>query len=203
MSLLIVGCESEDEELPNDDNNGNPYGYWKRGNGVNSYLAFTNTTATACTNGVTQVGTFNASVPSMTFVINNDVITFPLQFGTNQLLVGVPEQAINTNNATLYNRSTDFPCDGGGNSDNNPTTGKALFWTSSDQGCGNITVTVSNSSGIISQYYSGRAPNCGASGCANFTLAPGTYSFSASCSSYTWSGSINVTAGGCSQMQLY
>lgn len=203
LSIFVVGCESDDEELFDDGGTGNPYGYWERGDGVNSYLEFTNTTAKACTNGTIQTGTFNPSAPSMTFVIGNDVITFPLEFSGDQLLLGVPDQAIDTNNATLYYRSNTFPCDGGGNNGGGgSTTGNAMFWTSSDLGCGGIYVFISNSSGAITQYYSGSTPNCGAGGCANFTLPPGNYSYTASCSSLNWNGTITVTAGGCSKMRL-
>ena len=208
VSVFIVGCESDDEELFDDGGPGNPYGYWERGDGVNSYLEFTNTTAKACTNGTIQTGTFNPSAPSMTFVIGNDVLTFPLQFSNDQLLVGVPDQAINTNNATLYYRSTTFPCGGGGNNGGgnngggNSSTGNVMFWTSSDLGCGNISVSVANSSGIISQYYTSGSPDCGAGGCATFTLAPGNYSFTASCDGNSWNGSVTVTAGGCFKMRL-
>lgn len=91
---------------------------------------------------------------------------------------------------------------GTGGTGTGTTTGQIMFWTASDQGCGNITVTVSGSSGVISKYYASR-PSCGASGCATFTLPAGTYSFTASCSKYTWSDSgLTVTAGGCFTMQL-
>ncbi len=94
---------------------------------------------------------------------------------------------------------------GGGSSSNNPppsSTGNAMFWTSSDLGCGQISVTCAGQSGTISSYYSSTTPNCGASGCANFTLPAGTYNFSASCTSKTWNGSITVTTGSCSRIRL-
>jgi len=82
------------------------------------------------------------------------------------------------------------------------TNGKALFWTSSDLGCGSITVTLSGSTGTISQYYSSGTPDCGASGCANFSLPAGSYNFTAKCSTKNWSGTITITADGCSRMRL-
>lgn len=210
LTIFIAGCESEDEDDSgggggngSGGSGGSFNGYWERGDGLSAYLEFENSTARSCANGVVTVGTFNSSEPSMTFVIGSDVIKFPLQFGTNQLLVGVPDQAVNTNNATLYYPSDDFPCDGGGGGGGGGSnTGSAMFWTSSDLGCGNISVSLSSSSGTISQYYSSGTPECGASGCANFTLAPGTYNFTASCSSKNWSGSINVTEDGCSRIRL-
>lgn len=81
-------------------------------------------------------------------------------------------------------------------------TGQAIFWTASDLGVGSITVTCNGSTRTVSSYYSSGAPSCGASGAANFTLNPGTYSYSASGGSLTWSGTINITIGGCSKLQL-
>ena len=87
--------------------------------------------------------------------------------------------------------------------DPTPTTGQGMFWTASDLGCGNITVTLGGASGSISTYYNTSIPSCGAAGCATFDLAPGTYTYFASCSGgQTWSGSITIVAGGCSKIQL-
>ena len=77
-----------------------------------------------------------------------------------------------------------------------------MFWIGNDLGCGNITVNLNGSGGTISSYYSNNSPDCGGSGCANFTLQPGTYSFSASCSNLTWNETITITAGGCAKMKL-
>lgn len=86
---------------------------------------------------------------------------------------------------------------GGGGS----TTGQGMFWIASDLGCGNITVVCNGITRTISSFY-GSAPSCGSSGCATFDLSPGTYSYTASCTSKTWNGSITITAGGCSRIQL-
>lgn len=92
---------------------------------------------------------------------------------------------------------------GGGGTGGGTTNGNVMFWTQSDQGCGNISVTLYGQSGTISSYYSSGAPSCGGSGCANFSIPAGTYSYSASCQGYTWSGSVTSTAGGCFKMRLY
>lgn len=89
-----------------------------------------------------------------------------------------------------------------GGDNNNATTGRVLFWTQKDHGCGNITVTINDQIRMISSYFSGGAPDCGVSGGATFELPGGTYNFSASCSNYTWNGSITITNGGCFRMQL-
>ncbi|MBS1775927.1 MAG: hypothetical protein JSS64_06560 [Bacteroidetes bacterium] len=90
----------------------------------------------------------------------------------------------------------------GGNGNGGNTQGDVMFWLASDMTCGNISVTCGGTTKSISSYYSSGAPSCGASGCATFTLNPGTYNFTASCSNKNWSGSVTVTANGCYKMQL-
>lgn len=86
---------------------------------------------------------------------------------------------------------------GGGNGE-----GDIVFWTQSDKGCGSIMVTINGQSGSVSSYYSS-TPECGATGCANFTLPAGNYSFTAECDSYTWGPtSVTITEGGCFKMRL-
>lgn len=206
LSLLAFtnSCEREDEEEEEEVEtvSVDPYGSWKRGDGQVAYVKFEGSAAYSCANGVITEGTFNKSDPSMTYVIQGNIIKFPLKFvDANSLLVGVPDQAINTNNATMYYRTNNF-CSASGGGDSS-TSGKALFWTSSDLGCGNITVTLSATTGVISSYYNSGTPDCGATGCANYTLPAGTYNFTAKCSTKNWSGSITITANGCSKMRLY
>ena len=95
-------------------------------------------------------------------------------------------------------------CNGSGTSGNGGTSnGQAMFWISSDLGCGNISVSLNGTSRSISSFYSSGTPGCGASGCATFTLAPGTYSYTASCSGYSWTGrTVTVSSNGCSTIQL-
>lgn len=83
--------------------------------------------------------------------------------------------------------------------------GKVTFWTESDQNCGNITVKVTGySSKYITSYYYNGLSGCDRSGCANYTLSPGTYTYTASCSGYTWGPStFTITAGGCLRYELY
>ena len=169
LSLLAFtnSCEREDEEEEEEVEtvSVDPYGSWKRGDGQVAYVKFEGSAAYSCANGVITEGTFNKSDPSMTYVIQGNIIKFPLKFvDANSLLVGVPDQAINTNNATMYYRSSSFcSTSGGGSGGGTSTTGKALFWVSSDLGCGSITVTLSGSTGTISQYYSSGTPDCNAS----------------------------------------
>lgn len=81
--------------------------------------------------------------------------------------------------------------------------GEVTFWTSVDHGCGQITVTMNGATRSINNYYYNGTPNCGATGCANFSgISPGTYSYSAECSSYYWNGTVTITADNCTLMQL-
>lgn len=111
--------------------------------------------------------------------------------------------AISCSNDSDSGTTNNPPSDNGnGGGNTGGATGNAMFWVSSDLGCGNISVTINGETKTISSYYSSLTPNCGAVGCANYTLPAGTYNYSASCSSKTWSGTINVTNDNCSKMQL-
>lgn len=199
---VSLSCESEDpkpEDFTNDPGS-DYYGSWKR-DGVDTWVKFEGSTATTCGATGQEVGTFDASEPSMTFVMNGETITFPLEFSGDTMWMGVPGQYVDTNVAARYTRSSTF-CgddDGGGSGDG----GEITFWIQNDLGCGNIYVTLEGQgSGTITSYYSS-SPSCGASGCANFSVPAGTYTFSASCDGYTWNSTISVTDGQCSKMQLY
>ncbi len=210
LMTMVLGWNTISCTEDGDDDSGgitggvSPYGSWVRGNNVNSYLHFEGSTAIACVGGVPTTGTFNAAVPSMTFVVGGETIVFPLQFNSNNtLLMGVPDQAINTNTATLYYRSDTFPCDDNGNGGGTgSTTGNVAFWTQSDLGCGPVSVSIAGQTGTITGYYQSGSPGCGAQFNANFTLAPGNYSYTASCGSYNWEGSVTISAGQCSTMRL-
>jgi major membrane immunogen (membrane-anchored lipoprotein) len=89
----------------------------------------------------------------------------------------------------------------GGGGGGGITTGQGIFWTKTNFGCGVINVTLNGVTRTVSSYYSS-VPACGASGCANYTLNPGTYSFTASCSGRTWSGTIVIIVGGCAHVEL-
>jgi hypothetical protein len=79
--------------------------------------------------------------------------------------------------------------------------GNVTFWNN-DASVGTITVYTNNTSGTIS---SNTSPSwCNASGCANFSRSPGTYSYTASATTgQTWSGYYTITAGGCITFHLY
>lgn len=202
LFFSTLSCESDDGGDYLDHNPSSSFeGSWKREN-METYVKFVGSKAITCVGGTETIGTFNASEPSMTFVIGQETIKFPLKINGNALLVGVPNQAVETHNAQIYYKSSSFPCDGSGGGGGGTGEGNIIFWTNSDLGCGIVSVTLQGQgSGSISSYY-GSSPNCGASGCANFTVAPGTYSYTASCGNYTWNGSITVPANQCFKMQL-
>ena len=93
----------------------------------------------------------------------------------------------------------------GGSGGNDPTPGDVKFWTAQDFGCGPITVNVSGvGSSTISGFFDSGAPDCSNSSAGgNFNdLAPGSYSFSASCSNRNWDGSITISDGSCLIFEL-
>jgi hypothetical protein len=63
-------------------------------------------------------------------------------------------------------------------------SGNVTFFFSSNMA--NATVIIHGDTGIITGYYSGAPPQCGAVGCANFTLPAGTYTYTAQSSQKTW-----------------
>jgi hypothetical protein len=81
-------------------------------------------------------------------------------------------------------------------------TGFGSFWINADSQCGPITVYCNGNSRNITGFLTSTIPYCGDTGIATFELVPGAYPFTASCSSKSWSGTIIITAGGCSKMQL-
>ena len=79
-------------------------------------------------------------------------------------------------------------------------TGNVTFWYNSNGT--SATVTVGGQTGYITSYYPTYNPSCGSSGCANFTLPVGSYSFSAASTWSTWNGTVTVTKNGCLLMLL-
>lgn len=92
---------------------------------------------------------------------------------------------------------------GGTGGSSTPASGQIMFWSSSDLGCGAITVVLKGISKSYNGYYDSGAPDCGDANTATYTLAPGTYSFTASCTNYSWPAtSITITDGICNSMRL-
>lgn len=83
-----------------------------------------------------------------------------------------------------------------------PKNGSVTFWNTSSAN----TVVVSISGQANQTITTSVNPTaCGASGAATFSLAPGSYNYSATTTDPTagpWSGSATVTAEGCLLLQL-
>jgi hypothetical protein len=87
--------------------------------------------------------------------------------------------------------------------------GAVVFWEVNGSGCAVDTdVTLGTSTGTISGY-SQPTPACGATGTASFSLAPGVYSYTATCTksqasqaSNTKNGSFTVSSSQCTAVQL-
>ena len=80
--------------------------------------------------------------------------------------------------------------------------GLVTFWASSNCNCGVINVTCAGYTAKMTEYYAVDSPTCGSPGCANFRLSAGTYSYTASCSDSSWSGTVTVNANGCTLQHL-
>lgn len=94
--------------------------------------------------------------------------------------------------------------DGGGGTGGGGANGNVMFWTKSST-LGIINVNFNGQLKQITSYQTSGIPNgCGVSGFANYNLAAGTYSYTASSASgVQWSGSVNVpTNNGCFLQEL-
>lgn len=83
-----------------------------------------------------------------------------------------------------------------------PKNGSVTFWNTT---CPNV-VTVSISGQANQDITTSVNPtSCGVTGAATFSLAPGSYNYTATttgCSTNSYSGSATITAEGCSILQL-
>ncbi len=81
--------------------------------------------------------------------------------------------------------------------------GNVTFWQQTGSGYGITVVNLNGvTSNITSEYDS--APSCGTSGCAVFNqLETGTYNYTASDGTNSWSGTVTVKEDGCTTMQLF
>jgi hypothetical protein len=79
--------------------------------------------------------------------------------------------------------------------------GEIVFWQAPSCGCNLTNVTIGNTIKQISLDFNS-APTCGENGVATFTLPIGTYSFTATDGTKTWSGSVTITKNTCNKLQL-
>ncbi|MAZ71982.1 MAG: hypothetical protein CMC70_02435 [Flavobacteriaceae bacterium] len=96
---------------------------------------------------------------------------------------------------------------GSGGSGGDPVDGDVKFFITEDFNCGDISVNVNGvGSSIIDGYFNpGSLPECSNTAAGgNFNdLAPGTYSFIATCGNLTWESDFTIVAGSCLKFQLY
>jgi hypothetical protein len=108
----------------------------------------------------------------------------------------------NNDGLDLVVRDGNLACPGPGPEDS--LLGDLTFWINYDPNCGpkiaiEITGHLETHFDTITRYYlTPDIPTCGSSGCANFSLLPGTYTFSASCPGKTWGpAQVAVVEGIC------
>jgi hypothetical protein len=81
-------------------------------------------------------------------------------------------------------------------------TGKTSFWCASDLGSGDINVVVEGQAVGAITHYNASGISCGSSD-VNIEKMPGTYTWSAQGNSNTtWGGTLTITAGECSTIEL-
>lgn len=195
----FYGTSCEFSENGGGCGNSDQYGYWQREDGQ-AWLDVSSAEVLICAPGVTdevQQCTWNGT-DKLKCTIFGEVSDWGLEKAGSQLKL-IPITHAATNDPAYYNRDDEFCGNGSGE------TGKITFYIKSDLGCGNISVTVDGEgSKSITSYYTGGPSSCGASGCANFTLEPGQYTYSASCSGYTWEAqSFTITSDDCTLYELY
>ncbi len=80
--------------------------------------------------------------------------------------------------------------------------GNVTFWV--DSAANNIKVTLNNTVAFITAAFPTTTPGCGTSGCANFTLPTGTYSYSAiTDANVGYVGNVTVTGDSCKLVKVY
>ena len=160
------------------------------GNGTESINSYFNSTPSCGTSGAANFSNLDPGTYSYTASCSdttwNGTINISADNCTSQLLLP----------------SNDGGGGGGGGGGN--TTGDVKFWTNHDFGCGPISVSISGVGSSSITGYFGSAPDCeNTSAGGNFNnLQPGNYSFSASCTDYTWNGNLTVTSNSCLKFQL-
>jgi len=81
-------------------------------------------------------------------------------------------------------------------------TGNVTFWV--DSAANNIKVTLDGGSTHITTAYPTTTPTCGTLGCANFTLHPGTYTYTAiTAANIGYTGSVIIGNDSCTLVRLY
>ncbi|MGJ1284872.1 hypothetical protein ACR79P_14640 [Sphingobacterium spiritivorum] len=226
ISIIYISCKQNDPALEDfeEGDKSAMYGNWLRDNTTNTYIQFSGNVAKTCINGQVTTGEFSPTDPSMTFVINGEIIKFPLKFNDRKLLVGVPDQSITTHNSQTYSKTEGF-C--GTSSVNDGTTtsptpnakGSIMVWTDHKQygfiyDSNGISVTVAGKVGTVFGGAYNSPPACGAAYCHTVSqLDPGTYTVVGKIypikpisgptpPTYSTSQTVKVVAGQCTKVLI-
>jgi len=81
-------------------------------------------------------------------------------------------------------------------------TGQISFWQSGTPAYGITTVTIGQMTNQITLDHPNGITDCNQTGCANFTLPTGDYTFSATDGTNNWNGSFTIEANSCLKFQL-
>jgi hypothetical protein len=82
------------------------------------------------------------------------------------------------------------------------STGNVTFWV--DSAANNMQVTINGGTANVTTAFPTTTPSCGTRGCANFTLHPGTYTYTAITSTNIgYTGSVRVGNDSCTLVKLY
>ena len=203
---LIVNSESDSEETILDthelDGPGNSFrmSHSFAGNGYNYLTLF------AHNEGDISPNTATISIDGNEFILSSNLETNGY---VDIVVTGFGVDCSNSGGG--FGDSGDDSSDGDGSSDDDDgddpsnNKGKVTFWTGSNGGCGDIIVSVDGEgTESITGYYENGINDCGVSAGANFTLDPGTYSFTAtpaSCAG-SWEGDFDITSNGCLMFEL-
>ena len=118
--LFLVSCNKEPQQnVPNvppfpQSTSSAMLGIWERADGqATTYLKIEETVATTCNNETETVGTFDSSVPSVTFVVNGTTHEFKMRMEQGLLILDVPPTSTNPNHVeTEYHKYDTWPCGG-------------------------------------------------------------------------------------------
>lgn len=202
--FLLTGCSREDDD-PSADNNLATWGYMQfyqaTDLGLGPLSVYVNGTLEGQVTGV------DADGPNST---DCSITGFNKKFEKGSYSYRIQ----NASGTKVWQGTIDVPnygmcvaiklIDSGGGPGGGNTNGNVMFWTKSST-IGSITVNFNGQVKQITQYQtSGNPSGCGVSGFANYNLAAGTYSYTASSASgVQWSGNVTVpTNNGCFLQEL-
>lgn len=98
LLFILFSCSKSGTE-----NGSGSDSFWEYNDGTDdTQLSLTGNTAKICDGGYELIGSYNASVPSMSFAASGTTYTYPLKFQGSTLLVGTPNQPFNASTAIPF-----------------------------------------------------------------------------------------------------